>query len=676
MGDDLLARAISLHVHKRSGDAEVLYREILRREPDHPVALEGLAGLMFERGQLAQAMALFARGLAGRPNSALLHGNLGEVLRLMGRQDDAERHLKRAVEIDPRSAQAWNSIGLLAHDRARHAEAESAYREALRLRPRFPAALINLANALQALNRRHEAVVALQDAIQIEPDSPIALTNLGQVLTDLGDPNSLELAEAHCRRALSVDPLQPHAINNLGHVLRLQGRLDEAAGVFRQALARDRGLAAAHHGLGLTLMEMGRLDEAELCFREALGIDPAHAVSWMALARLQGERGDLESSCESYRSALKIRPVLAEAYWRLALVLKARMPEDEVSTMRQLFDVEHLPDDQRALAHFGLAAVLDDLGLFTQAAAHLESANRLQAAFDAARGRSYDPDSHSRYIDLLIERFNSGFLAERRGWGVVDPRPIFVVGLPRSGTTLVEQILAAHPKVHGAGELKEVHRLFQSLPALAARPDLNAFEALGHLTIESVQAAAREYLERLESLAPVSARRVVDKMPDNFRMIGFVALLWPSARVIVCRRDLRDIAVSCWQNGFRSLPWSNNWEFMARRFADYQRMMDHWHRIKPIECIEVNYENLVGDLETHARRLIDFAGLEWERACLDFHSTRRVVRTASLVQVRQPVHNRSVGRWRHYQAHLTPFLQLLEQYRVRLEGETEADVGQ
>ena len=493
----------------------------------------------------------------------MLHGNIGEVLRLIGRFDDADRHLKLAVEIDPRSAQAWNSIGLLAHDRAHYAEAESAFREALRLRPQFAAALINLANALLALYRRPEAVLALESALAIEPNNPIALTNLGQVLTEIGDPDLLDLAEAHCRRALSVGRKRSQAINNLGNVLRLQGRLneamacyqqaltlepdrwsvlnsvarvlqeqgrfddaaivyqrtidqnphaaqlhaglanlltartryEEAAGLFHQAVASDRSHGAAHHGLGLTLLETGRLDLAEPCFRKALRLDPTHAVSWLALARLEGEHGEFEKSCQSARAALEVRPKLAQAYWRLAMTLKARMPEDEVIGMRQLLDVKYLTDEHRAMVHFGLAAVLDDRGLFHEAALHLEAANRLQAAHAQARRQSYDPDSHAQYIDLMIAAFSSGFLADRRGWGIPDQRPVFVVGLPRTGTTLVEQILASHSQIHGAGELNDVTRLFQSLPKLTARPDLNAFEAIGHLTTESTLAAARQYLQ-------------------------------------------------------------------------------------------------------------------------------------------------------------------------------------
>lgn len=742
MGDDLLKRAISLHVQKHWGEAERLYREILSREPDHPAALEGLGGLMFERGQLGLARAFFERGLAARPRSAVLHGNLGEVLRLMGRQDDALGHLRLALQIEPRLAQAWNSIGLLAYDRAQYADAELAYREALRLRPQFAAALINLANALQGQSRMPEAVSALRRALELEPNNPLALTNLGQMLTDLGDPDLLDEAEAYCRRAIAIVPNGPHAINSLGNVLRLQGRLTEAmacyertlklepnrwsaldsvarvlkeqgrfdaaaglyeraieqnpesaqlhasyanllaeraryedaATAFHDAVARDPALATAHHGLGLTLLETGRLDLAEPCFREAIRLDPAHAVSWLALARLEGERGELDKSCQSARAALAIRPKLAQAYWRLAQTLKGRMPDDEVSRMRELVEVKYLTDEHRSLLHFGMAAVLDDRGLYLEAARHLESANRLQARSAATRGRGYDPDQHSQYIDLMIAAWNPEFLAARRGWGALDPRPVFVVGLPRSGTTLVEQVLASHSQIHGAGELNDVDRVFQSLPELTARPDLSAFDALPLLTRESAQMAAQRYLQRLDSLAPASARRVVDKMPDNYHMIGLIALLWPSAQVIVCRRDLRDIAVSCWLNGFQNLPWSNNWEHIARRFADYQRMMEHWRNIKPMPWIEVDYESFVSDIQAGARRLIDFLGLEWDPACLEFHRARRTVRTASLVQVRQPAHTRSIGRWRHYRTELAPLLELLERYGLVGEGENEEGV--
>jgi hypothetical protein len=189
---------------------------------------------------------------------------------------------------------------------------------------------------------------------------------------------------------------------------------------------------------------------------------------------------------------------------------------------------------------------------------------------------------------------------------------------------------------------------------------------LPDLQIELFRTAARRYLDHIAALAPPGARRVVDKMPDNFRQLGLIAVLWPSARVIVCRRDLRDVALSCWQTGFERNPWTNDWCMIARRFADYQRMMDHWRQTQPIEWLEIRYESLVGDLESHARRLIDFVGLDWNPACLDFHKTKRVVRTASHIQVRRPLYTHSVGRWRNYAASLEPLLHLLDKYQVRL----------
>ena len=243
-----------------------------------------------------------------------------------------------------------------------------------------------------------------------------------------------------------------------------------------------------------------------------------------------------------------------------------------------------------------------------------------------------------------------------------------MVGLPRSGTTLVEQILASHSQVHGEGELAEARRTFESLPELVGKPWLNPSEAVGALDPLSTKTAARRYLDRLNASGPIHSGpiRVVDKMPDNLELLGMIAILWPKARVIVCGRDLRDIAVSCRQTDFASIHWTNEWDHLARRFADHERILAHWKRTRPIDWLDVRYEDMVVDLETHARRLVDYVGLEWEPACLEFHATRRVVRTASMQQVRQPVHSHSVGRFKNYESMLGPFIEALERMGVGL----------
>jgi tetratricopeptide (TPR) repeat protein len=626
-----LERARSLHARGRLAEAEALYREVLRLQPFEVEALEGLGSLSLHLGRPDEARALFAQGLRIVPDSARLHANLGEVLRILGRPDEAAGEVQRALALDPGSAQSWNILGHLAHDRKRHDDAVAAYREAIGLSPRFVPGHINLGIVLLALRRRAEAAEALRAALRIEPDNVLALTKLGQALWEMRDPDLVDEAELHCRRALALAPQLPDALENLGQVLRLQGRFGEALACYKQAseraprdvsiriamgelllgsghfddalrvfqeagaldpndarlhvqlgslslahqragdaaahyraaVALDATSAEAHHGLGLARHEQGLLDQAEASYREAIRNDPTLTAPWIALARLQAERGDRDESSETARRILALRPNLADAYWRLAMNLKGALPDHDIQAMQGLLEHKYVSHSLKAGLHFALGAVFDARGLYAQAAEHFEAANGLQRALLASKGQSFDPAPYSRMIDRLIAVFNPDLLARGRSWGDPDPRPVFVVGLPRSGTTLVEQILASHSQVHGAGELHDAIRLFRAMPELLGRLGGDPFEALEALGPDSARAAARKYLASLDRLAPSSARRVVDKMPDNFNLLGLIALLWPQARVILCNRDLRDIALSCWQTSFATNPWTNNWEYIA-----------------------------------------------------------------------------------------------------------------
>ena len=596
-------------------------------------------------------------------------------------------HLRKAVEVDPTLAQSWNSLGLLAFDQRRYVDAEMSYRESIRLRPKFVPALINLGHTLQALQRIPEAIQEYRVAVGIDQNNPLALIALAQALCELADPESMNEAEAVSRRAMELAPRSPRAISNLGRVLRLQGHFQEAAACEQRLSTPDsRGLIArqdnvpssrqqpvevdsarGHERQGLTLLDENQLDKAEAAFREALRLDPTRAISWTSLAQIQAELGEFEQSCQSARKALAVSPKSVEAYWRLAITLRGRLPDHELQAMEALLDDDSLSNDARSMLKFGLAAVLDGRGLYARAASHLETANALESAEKAARGLFYDPDLHSEFIARMIAAFNADLLNRGRGWVEPNPRPVFVVGFPRSGTTLVEQILASHSQIHGAGELYDVHRIFDKLPKLVGQPAYTPFDALKMLDEDSAESAAQIYLESLDALAPPEAARVVDKMPDNIRMLGLIALLWPGARVIVCGRDPRDIAVSCWQAGFKTNPWSNVWEHIAQRFADHERIVEHWRQTRPLEWLDIRYEELVADPERHTRRLFDYVDLEWEPACLEFHLTKRVVRTLSLVQVRQPIHSHSVGRWKNYEPSLEPLFIAFRRHGVLVE---------
>jgi tetratricopeptide (TPR) repeat protein len=693
---DSVVAAQNLYLQGRVAEAEGLFREILRAHPDSPGALEGLGVLVFQQGRTAEAAELFARGLAAQTDSARLHANLGEALRLLKRPREALEHIRAALALDGTLAQAWNSQGLLAADNGRHSDAEAAFREALRLRPKFVPAQLNLANALLALGQPGRAADALRAVVRIAPNNALALTNLGLTLARTRDQSLLDEAETLCRRAVELAPQLAHAQQNLAQVLRLRGKLDEAIDWQRKAQqstleperaqrannqtsgsrdadasvaapgAGEAESAAARHALGLVFLREAKHDDALACFQDALRLDPTLAASWIGLARIDEERGDFDGACAAARRALAIRPKQAEAYWRMAFILKGRLPDSDVQAMERLIEDPEESTDARAILRFGLAAVFDEQRRYPEAAAHLEVANALQSASKAQRGLANDPDLLSTFVDQAIATFTPDLLARARGWGNPDPRPVFVVGLPRSGTTLIEQVLASHPQVHGAGELHDVNAIFRALPEQAPQPSTDPFDALKQLGPEMAQAAAKRYIDRLEELTRPGAARFVDKEPDNLCHLGLIAVLWPQARVVVCRRDLRDVAVSCWQTGLLTTPWSNEWDHIARRFADHQRIVRHWQQTRPIEWLEVAYEDVVEDLELQARRMIEFLGLEWDPACLEFHANRRVVRTPSLVQVRRPIHSRSVGRWRNYEAFLEPMLRAFERHGVEL----------
>jgi tetratricopeptide (TPR) repeat protein len=623
--------------------------------------------IAYDAGRYTEAEAAYREAIAREPRLSAAHINRANALQALHRSSEAITALRQALVIEPDNPTALANLGQLLCDLSDPdvlEEAEGLCRRAAAVAPGLAQAHEYLGNILRALGRMEESLKAYQQSLRVDPSRSAPLLSIGELLQQAG---RFDEASALYERARGVDPDDPRLYISLGSLALARDQHDRAIGFYERAAELDPGSADAQHGLGMAFLEQGRLDPAEAAFREALRLKPTYAMSLSALARIQAERGDLEESCDSARRALAIRPNLAEAYHRLAANLKGRMSEDEVQAIRHLIDHKSLPAAPRALLRFGLAAVYDTRARYEDAAKLLAEANRLQGVAKADRGDAYDPEYHSGLVDRFIATFTPGAIARTSGWVEPDVRPVFVVGLPRSGTTLVEQILASHGRVHGAGELYCAHNVFQVLPQLVGRPTLDALDAFSALEPKSAQAASRQYLEALNAVAPPGAARVIDKMPDNFRLIGLIAALWPGARVIVCARDPRDVALSCWQTGFESNAWANHPEHIARRIADYERLMRHWIATRPLEWLEVRYEDVVADVETSARRMVEFVGLEWDPACVEFHQTRRVVRTASVAQVRQPIYAHSVGKWRHYAPYLDRLFEALERQGIAID---------
>jgi tetratricopeptide (TPR) repeat protein len=623
--------------------------------------------IAFDQGRRDEAEAAYREAIRLDPQLAGPRINLANVHHARHRETEAAAELRLALKLEPDNVIALVTLGRVFSNTVEPdllVEAEALCRRAIALAPQFAPAFESLGSVLRAQKRYPEALASYERAAQLDPRRGSPYHYIGEHFQKLGQYD--EAARCYARaRALEPHEAMFHA--DFGSLELARGHHEQAAQHYRRAVECNPRMAEFHHGLGLAILEQVRLDEAESLFHQALRIDRFHAVSWCGLARLEAERGNFDAACRSARAALEISPALPDALWRLASNLKGDLPDADARTMESLLATRSLTDGDRALLHFGLALSFDARGLYSQAATHLEQANAVQRAAKTARGETHDADRYSRFVDRTIATFTPQLIHRASGWGDADPRPVFVVGLPRTGTTLVEQILASHPRVYGAGELQDLQRLFLSLPSQLGHPAADPFEAMAALDAQAASSAARIYLDKLEALAPRTADRFVDKMPDNVRFLGLIAMLLPAARVIVCTRDLRDVALSCWRTGLEKNPWANDWNHIARRFADHQRIVDHWLHVLPAGPRVVRYEDLVHNLEQYARDLIGFLGLDWNPACLQFHETRRVVRTASLSQVRKPLYTDSVGRWRHYEPFLEPMFDAFEIHGVRCE---------
>lgn len=431
-------------------------------------------------------------------------------------------------------------------------------------------------------------------------------------------------AAALLRRAARSAPGSAAIHASLAELLQSGGRLDEALGAWERAARLAPGDAALHDRRGLACLDAGRLEAAEASFRRAMDLDPLLPGVCLNLARCRRfDRGG------------------AEVAGRIEALLEHRLPPELAAEL-----------------HFALAKIRDDGDEVERAAVHLRAANRL-----VLRTLRFDAGQHACAVDALIETFDRDLFARHAGGGAPGGQTIFIVGMPRSGTSLVEQILAAHPAVHGAGERRDLDRIARRIRHVAGSPKSypRCVSALG-----PGQAAAlgRQYLESGPATAP-GERRVTDKLPANFLHLGLVALLLPQARIVHCRRDPRDLALSIFFQHFaEGHVWAYAFDDIARFHLAYRRLMAHWRAVLPVPLFELDYEALVREPEPLCRRLVAFCGLEWDPACLEFHRHRRAVATASNWQVRQPLYRRAVGRWRRYAPCLPELVESLERAGV------------
>ena len=560
----------------------------------------------------------------------------------------AETLYRATLAADPRHVQALTNLGTALAILGRTAEAERAFNGAIRLDPQNVQAHANLGNLLTETGRAEDAVHSCRAALALDPSHVGALVNLGNARLVRGE---LSEAAAHLRQALDLDPTSREGHATLGVVLQRGGDLTGSESALRAALALDPDQPHVWRHLALTLQDLGRVDEAEEALREVLRLAPRDTAAITQLGSLAMIRGDQAGAERAFREALATAPDRTDALLGLA-TMGTLEPTDEVfESLHRILEQGAMSTGEEMLTHFALSRMEMRAGRHLDAFDHAQAAHRTRARH---HGHVYDSEARDRERDDARTVFTPDFFEERSDWALDTRQPIFVVGMPRSGTSLIEQILASHSRVHGAGE---VRALPTGLHDLLDRPGshrggVSLVSGATKLTRAELHALADEYLAATPSNG---AHHVVDKMPHNFENLWAVALLFPRATVIHAVRSPLDTCISCFfQNFTRGHSYTDDLESLGHHYRYQHERMEHWKSVLPMPVHEVSYEGLVSDPEKGIRDLLSIAGLDFEAECLDFHATRRDVRTASLAQVRQRAYTTSIGRWRAYADRLEP----------------------
>ncbi len=617
-------------------------RAALMIDPQHAGALNNLGVALTEHGRVAEARDALSEAVRLNPGFAAAHNNLGNALRMLGSREDAIAAFRRAIAAEPAYGEAHSNLGQLLLEQMNVADALEHCRRAVALLPNMPQAHNNLGNALREAGLLGQAKRSYAQALHLNPRNGMILGNIAQALQEEG---RLDEALTWYDRALQADPSSARTYANLGSCLAEQERKVEARTAYEEALRRDPTWADANAGLAGILRDEGEYEQAIAHCRKAISTKPELSAGHAGIGQAYMELGRLGEAEQAFRDAIRRDPENGSGYASLGALLRGRLPDEDLARM-QLLAGTLVRKSRLMPLHFALAHVLDARGQFAEAAEHAAKANTLQQEQSLNQDRAFDLEQHRSFVEKICSTFTPEFFERSRGVGIDNQVPIFILGLPRSGTTLVEQILASHSLVQGGGELPFIGECFDALPAICG---VNAapLECVPQLNQKSAEEVARRYLERLPRLG-AGKTRITDKMPDNYLHVGFLHLLFPRARIIHCRRDLRDVALSCWLTNFRSIRWASTEEHIAERIREYLRVTHHWNRVLPNRMLEIQYEELVENQETTVRRMLDWVGFAWDDACLNFQANPRPVRTASVVQVREPVYRRSVGRWRAY----------------------------
>jgi len=568
-------------------------------------------------------------------------------------QLDAARTVFADYMHDPKhGVDARRGLAAVAWQRGQHDGAIQLLREAVRVAPDHPDARADLALLLMMAGRPDESLEHWQRRLELKPHDAAAWHNLAKALVEV---KRYRDAQPAFERALELDPGQVGSYVTYARAMQAADDWATAESVWRRALTVSAAGEAGYIGLGGVLFKQARLDEALEMYRESVLRYPQSPDLHLGFAQMLEDFSDKTGAEAEFRKALELRPGWAMALEGILTLKRAEATDDDIAAARAVLANPQLPVEAHANVGFGLGKALDAKG-------DAQGAIEVWTAANQARRQQigpYKPESAIGYVDRLIDAFSESFLSATSGWGIDDPRPVFVVGMPRSGTSLVEQILSSHPEAYGYGELTEMPKLGKGLPGRLSSIQRWP-EVIGSLTPEVTREVAGEYLDALMARERVTASRLIDKAPMNYHYVGLILTLFPNAHIVWCQRDPRDIGVSVFAENFGlSQRYATDLADIGHYFRQYNRLMRHWYAHCADRIHICRYEDMIAAPEERSRDLVAAVGLEWDENCLRFYEHERPVLTPSRWQVRSPIYRGAVARWERYGDALEPLIQAL-----------------
>lgn len=599
----------------RSGSAVKRLKHILRSFPDFPPAVEELGNALLAQNKPDQAIDAFQQALKINPENAAVMIKLGKIYSKLGRKDEANEMYQSALALEPTKERVATAAQAFA--RGQTEEAEKICRQVLREHPNEVDAMRLLASIANKLEQRDDAIILLERAVELKPKFAGAWADLAETYTE-----SEKFGEAldAVQRVIKLQPNMP-----FGHMIRgsILGKKDDHEGAIN-------------------------------AFKEALEIEPEHIGSNMGLGNTLKTIGRYDEAVKSYKKCIEAQPLFSEAYWSLANLKTYSFDDDEIKNMEKHVQSQDLTPASKAFFHIAIANAKEKQMKYGEAWYHFHTGNELRRTSEI-----YDSVTTQVTHDALIETFDEEFVNSTKGSGCQSDAPIFILGLPRSGSTLIEQILASHSQVEGTRELPDIsllgRRLTKSKPPGIKYPD-----AVKHMTDEEKIEYGESYLETSKRYR-TDKPRFIDKMPNNFAHIGFIKTILPNAKIINAKRHPLDSCVSSFKQLFyKGQSWSYDLFEIGEYYLEYERMMDHWHSLYPGEIYDIQYENIVNNQEDESRALIEYCGLDWEDSCLKFYENKRSVNTASSEQVRQPIYKGAMYAWKNYESEIGALKDILE----------------